>query len=68
MADITIVFMGFINQRSHHWGAPSCGNGEEENDRPMKSFSVWAKRASKFGSQKEKGSGCKMVNVFSPSS
>ena len=26
MADITIVtivFMGFINQRSHHWGAPS---------------------------------------------
>ena len=24
MADITIVFMGFINQHSHHWGAPSC--------------------------------------------
>ena len=24
MLDITIVFMGFINQRSHHWGAPSC--------------------------------------------
>ena len=28
MVDITIVFMGiiswFINQRSHHWGAPSC--------------------------------------------
>ena len=21
---ITIVFMGFINQRSHHWGAPHC--------------------------------------------
>ena len=24
MVDITIVFLGFINQRSHHWGAPSC--------------------------------------------
>ena len=24
MLDITIVFMGVINQRSHHWGAPSC--------------------------------------------
>jgi len=23
MADITIVFMGFINQHSHNWGAPS---------------------------------------------
>ena len=19
-----MVFMGFINQRSHHWGVPSC--------------------------------------------
>ena len=24
MEDITIVFMGVINQHSHHWGAPSC--------------------------------------------
>ena len=23
---ITIVFMGFINQRSHHWGAPPCSD------------------------------------------
>ena len=21
---ITVVFMGFINQRSHHWGGPHC--------------------------------------------
>ena len=24
MIDIPVVFLGFINQRSHHWGAPSC--------------------------------------------
>ena len=24
MVDISIIFMGFINQRSHHWGAPPC--------------------------------------------
>ena len=24
MADITTVNGGYLNQRSHHWGAPSC--------------------------------------------
>ena len=26
IGDISIAFSGFVNQHSHHWGAPPCGN------------------------------------------
>jgi hypothetical protein len=73
MADITIV--NGVYKPTYNWGAPSCGNGEEENDRPMRSFSVflknvrrsqWAKRASIFLGPKKIGSGCPSWSLFFP--
>ena len=41
MADITIVFMGFINQRSHHWGGTTLFGSKRDLPGLVKLQKLW---------------------------